>query len=147
MAQVAGITRIKISNSFTADCPGREIFNHITSRWALLILASLSENPMRFHVLRDRVDGISEKMLSQTLKTLCRDGLVHRSVEATVPPQVTYTLTALGNELADHFSAVIKWMGLRVPDILVAQVHYDQGTPGRFLEFNDLNPKNLAVQK
>ncbi len=114
------------SDPFTADCPGRDIFNHVTSRWALLILASLSEKPMRFHVLRDRVDGISEKMLSQTLKTLCRDGLVHRSAEPTIPPQVTYELTTMGIELAGHFAAVIQWMGRRVPDILVAQSRHDE---------------------
>jgi DNA-binding HxlR family transcriptional regulator len=124
--QIVENEEIFSSDPFTADCPGREIFNHVTSRWALLILASLSVGPMRFHVLRDRVDGISEKMLSQTLKTLCRDGLVYRSVEPTVPPQVTYELTHIGLELAGHFEAVIKWMGRRVPDIIAAQSRYDR---------------------
>jgi DNA-binding HxlR family transcriptional regulator len=110
---------------FTPDCPGREVFNHITSRWALLILAGLGNGPMRFHLLRDRVGGISEKMLSQTLKVLVRDGLVRRSVEPTVPPQVSYALTEVGAELSVHFAGVIQWMGRRVPDILVAQREYD----------------------
>ncbi|WP_200940209.1 helix-turn-helix domain-containing protein [Devosia sp. Root436] len=98
--QIIENERIFSSDPFTSDCPGREIFIHVTSRWALLILASLSVGPMRFHMLRDRVDGISEKMLSQTLKTLCRDGLIDRTVEPTVPPQVTYELTQIGLELA-----------------------------------------------
>lgn len=118
----------------TADCPGREIFNHITSRWSLLILVALGAQPLRFHALRDRVDGISEKMLSQTLKVLARDGLVTRTVVHTIPPQVTYELTDIGDELAAQFQQLIEWMGRRVPDILAAQHAYDasqQAAPGR----------------
>jgi len=109
----------------TADCPGRDIFVHITSRWALLILIALAQRPLRFHLLRDRVDGISEKMLSQTLKTLMRDGLVTRSVMPTVPPQVSYALTDMGEELSSHFLLLIEWMGRRVPTILACQQAYD----------------------
>ena len=111
---------------FTADCPGREVFSHITSRWAFLILAALGERPMRFHLLRDRVEGISEKMLSQTLKVLVRDGLVGRSVEPTIPPQVSYELTDIGAELSEQFAGLIRWMGQRVPDILAAQRTHDE---------------------
>jgi DNA-binding HxlR family transcriptional regulator len=60
----------------TAECSGRAVFNHIASRWGILLLVTLGEGPMRFHLLRDRIEGISEKMLLQTLKFLVRDGLV-----------------------------------------------------------------------
>ena len=85
---------------------------------------------MRFHLLRDRVGGISEKMLSQTLKVLGRDGLIRRSVEPTVPPQVSYELTEIGAELSEQFAAIIGWMGRRVPDILAAQQKHDEAADG-----------------
>lgn len=110
---------------FTPDCPGREIFNHITSRWGLLILMALGSEPMRFHVLRDRIGGVSEKMLSQNLKTLTRDGLITRIVEPTIPPKVSYQLTSIGSELSEHLHGLLRWMGRRVPDVLQAQERYD----------------------
>ncbi|MHC3469399.1 winged helix-turn-helix transcriptional regulator [Streptomyces sp. 7R007] len=68
----------------------------MTGRWGILVLSALHEQESRFNVLRRRVEGISEKMLSQTLLTLRRDGLVDRRVEATIPPRVTYSLSPLG---------------------------------------------------
>lgn len=112
-------------NALNADCPGREIFNHITSRWALLIVIALGEAPLRFHVLRERVEGVSEKMLSQTLKTLARDGLVTRHVEPAIPPQVSYDLTPMGRELSDLFQRLILWIGKNFTDIADAQARYD----------------------
>lgn len=111
---------------FTADCPGREVFNHITSRWGLLILVSLGGGPMRFHLLRDHIEGISEKMLSQTLKILVRDGLVGRFVEPSIPPRVTYELTGMGRELAAPLQDVVDCLGQRTPDIIAAQRRYDR---------------------
>jgi DNA-binding HxlR family transcriptional regulator len=113
--------------AFTVECPGRAVFNHIASRWGLLVLVTLSQasGSLRFHLLRDRIEGISEKMLSQTLKALVRDGLVVRRVERTMPPHVTYELTAIGAELAAPLQEVIARLGRRVPDILAAQLAYD----------------------
>jgi DNA-binding HxlR family transcriptional regulator len=111
---------------FTVECPGRAVFNHIASRWGLLLLVTLGEGPLRFHLLRDRIEGISEKMLSQTLKSLVRDGLVRRLVEPTVPPRVTYELTPIGEELAAPLRDVIERLGRFVPDILAAQLAYDR---------------------
>lgn len=128
---MAHVEASQSQDPFTPDCPGREVFNHITGRWALLILAALRDGPLRFHLLRDRVGGISEKMLSQTLKVLGRDGLVHRSVEPTVPPQVSYQLTEIGAELSEQFAGLIGWMGRRVPDILAAQQRHDQAADRR----------------
>lgn len=102
------------------------MFNHIASRWGLLLLVTLGEGPLRFHLLRDSIEGISEKMLSQTLKFLVRDGLVRRLVEPTIPPRVTYELTPIGGELAAPLRDLVGRLGRRVPDILAAQVAYDR---------------------
>lgn len=111
---------------FTAECPGRAVFNHIASRWGLLLLVTLGEGPLRFHLLRDRIEGISEKMLSQTLRSLVRDGLVRRLAEPTIPPRVTYELTPIGGELAAPLREVVERLGRFVPDILAAQQAYDR---------------------
>lgn len=113
------------------DCPGREVFNHITSRWAMLIVVTLHDGPQRFHAIRDGVEGISEKMLSQTLKTLVRDGFVLRLVEPTVPPQVSYMLTPLGEDLARQFRGLVRWLGNHIESILVSQHKHDKSMGAR----------------
>jgi DNA-binding HxlR family transcriptional regulator len=115
------------SGAFLTDCPGREIFDHVTSRWGLLLLLALVDGPLRFHVLRDSVEGISEKMLSQSLKILSRDGLVERLVESTIPPRVSYKLSAIGHEVAAPLNEVLRWIGRRILDIHAAQKTYDAG--------------------
>lgn len=80
-------------DAFNSDCPGRTVLDHVCSRWGTLILLSLRDRPARFYELRDTIGGISEKMLSQNLRTLTRDGLIHREVEPATPPKVTYSLT------------------------------------------------------
>lgn len=108
-----------------ADCPGREIFNHLTSRWGFLVLLALADGPLRFHAVRDQVEGVSEKVLSETLRTLVRDGLITRSVNPTVPPQVTYALSDLGREVAPLLGEVRNWLAQRVFDVLAAQSQFD----------------------
>ncbi|MET8767337.1 helix-turn-helix domain-containing protein [Streptomyces sp. NPDC004658] len=85
---------------FAKDCLPRQVLLDVTGRWGILVLSALYERPCRFNVLRRRIEGISEKMLSQTLYTLRRDGLVNRHVEATIPPKVTYSLSPLGTSVA-----------------------------------------------
>lgn len=82
------------------DCAGRVVMGHVTSRWGLLAMLALTAQPLRFHQLRDRIAGVSEKMLSQTLKLLVDDRLVDRLVEPKPPVQVTYRLTELGARIA-----------------------------------------------
>ncbi|WUI01156.1 helix-turn-helix transcriptional regulator [Spirillospora sp. NBC_00431] len=108
-----------------SDCPARQVLDHITSRWGVLVLVALKDGPLRFHQLRDRIGGISEKMLSQTLRVLRRDGLLDRSVEPTTPPSVTYTLTPLGHEGVRHLCGLIEWIARRADDVLAAQAHHD----------------------
>ena len=84
-----------------ADCPGRPVLDTVTSRWGVPILTALAERPHRFAELRDRMAGVSEKMLAQTLRGLAGNGFVLRTEAPTVPPQVTYSLTTRGQELRD----------------------------------------------
>ncbi|MGQ4730535.1 MULTISPECIES: winged helix-turn-helix transcriptional regulator [Streptomyces] len=117
---------VAMSDAFTADCPARTVLNHVSSRWGVLILASLQEGPMRFYVLRNRIGGISEKMLSQNLRVFVRDGLIAREVEATVPPQVTYSLTPIGRELAATLGGLVEWITYRIGDIVAARERHDE---------------------
>lgn len=106
---------------FPAGCPSRTVLDHITSRWGILIIMALSEGEHRWSELRRRADGISEKMLAQTLKTLERDGLVHRKALPVIPPHVNYGLTERGHELADLLIPLVTWAYNNANDILDGQ--------------------------
>lgn len=96
---------------FPANCPSRTVLEHVTSKWGALILLVLAEGqPVRWSELRRRAEGISEKMLAHTLRTLADDGLVHRESRPVVPPYVEYSLTDRGRELADLFVPVMSWI-------------------------------------
>ncbi|MCQ4044727.1 winged helix-turn-helix transcriptional regulator [Streptantibioticus rubrisoli] len=86
---------------FHTDCPARDVVDHVTSRWGIWVLISLRSNDLRFYELRESIQGISEKMLAQTLRALVHDGLVWREVEPTTPPQVTYGLTEFGRDVGE----------------------------------------------
>jgi DNA-binding HxlR family transcriptional regulator len=94
----------------SADCPSRSLLDHVTSKWGVLVLVALSRSSMRWGELRRRVEGISEKMLAQTLKTLERDGFVHREAAPTIPPRVDYSLTPEGIELTDQLLPLVEWI-------------------------------------
>jgi len=102
---------------FDTNCPSRAILDHVTSKWAVLVLASLRGAPSRFSELRRRIGGVSEKMLAQTLRTLEADGFLHREVAPTTPPQVTYSLTALGEGIAERVTGLVDWIADRIPEI------------------------------
>ncbi|WUH90677.1 helix-turn-helix transcriptional regulator [Streptomyces sp. NBC_00433] len=110
---------------FAKDCPSRTTLAHVTGRWGSLTLGALREDTLRFNELRRRVDGVSEKMLSQTLHALERDGLVVRDARPTNPPHVEYRLTELGADTADRLLALIGLVEERMPDVLAAQRAYD----------------------
>ena len=99
-------------------CPSREIPEHLSSKWSLLVLHCLSEGVHRFSELKVKIEGISEKMLSQTLKTLEQDGLVLRTVYPIVPPKVEYQLTILGSQAATKVNELISWIERNIPEIL-----------------------------
>jgi len=102
-------------------CPTRVVLDHITSKWGVLILSALSERPRRWGELRRVVQGVSEKMLAQTLRTLEADGFVLREAQATIPPRVDYSLTTRGTEVADRLRPLMQWISDNAHDILAGQ--------------------------
>ena len=95
---------------FPAGCPSRTVLDHVTSKWGVLILVALSAGPQRWSELRRRAEGISEKMLAQTLKTLEADGFVRRDAQPIIPPRVDYSLTGSGEELAALMLPLVAWV-------------------------------------
>ena len=112
-------------NVFAKACPSRGTLEHVTGRWGGLTLGALYEGSLRFNELRRRVDGVSEKMLSQTLHALERDGLVHREAQPTNPPRVDYELTALGRQVAERLLALIQCVEGAMDDVLASREAYD----------------------
>ncbi|ELP66994.1 winged helix-turn-helix transcriptional regulator [Streptomyces turgidiscabies] len=109
-----------------AMCPHRVVMEHVTSRWGVLVLMELLERPYRFSELRRAIGRVSEKMLTQTLQTLERDGLVHRDAKPVIPPRVDYSLTDLGREAAAQVRALALWTAERMPDVDEARRTYDE---------------------
>ncbi|QEU91557.1 winged helix-turn-helix transcriptional regulator [Streptomyces kanamyceticus] len=116
---------------FAKQCPSRTTLEHVTGRWGALTLGALHEGTFRFNELRRRVDGVSEKMLSQTLHALERDGLVRRDAQPTNPPRVDYQLTPLGREIAERLLTLIDFVQSRQDDVHKAQESYDEARGGR----------------
>jgi DNA-binding HxlR family transcriptional regulator len=92
---------------FARNCTSRGILENVAGKWGMLALAALNDGAYRFNALRRRVDGVSEKMLAQTLQGLERDGLVRRDVQATIPPRVEYSLTPFGEVVAGKLAELI----------------------------------------
>lgn len=113
------------TNPYIASCPTRFVLDRIANKWAVLILGLLVDQPMRFNQLRHRIEGISQKMLTQTLRNLERDGLVKRQAFATVPVTVEYSITPLGRTLAMTVDALRQWADTHISEVLVAQADYD----------------------
>jgi DNA-binding HxlR family transcriptional regulator len=109
-----------------AACPTRQLVGRIGDKWSLLVLYALVDRTLRFSELRSAVDGISQKMLTQTLRGLERDGLVHREVYAVVPPRVEYHLTELGTSLSDVIATVRTWAYGHMDEIEAARGAYDE---------------------
>jgi DNA-binding HxlR family transcriptional regulator len=103
---------------FPARCPSRVVLDHVTSKWGVLILVALTEGPQRWGELRRRAEGISEKMLAQTLKTLERDGFVDREAHPVIPPRVDYSLTERGVELASLLMPLVAWVADHADEIV-----------------------------
>lgn len=109
--------RMKAGDLMNPKCPSREVLRHVTSRWGVMILMALEEDTLRFSALRRMVGGVSERMLSQTLKWLEGDGLVERIEYDVVPPHVEYRLTPLGREGAEKVRVLADWIEVSMPDI------------------------------
>jgi DNA-binding HxlR family transcriptional regulator len=113
------------ANAYAADCPTRKILDRVGDKWAVLILLLVRDDAMRFNALRRSIEGISQKMLSQVLKSLERDGLIRRRVFATVPVTVEYSITPLGKTLAGAVDPLRDWAENNLKEVLAAQRRYD----------------------
>jgi DNA-binding HxlR family transcriptional regulator len=112
-------------DAYSADCPTRQILDRIGDKWAVLILLLIRNEPMRFNALRRTIEGISQKMLSQVLKSLERDGLIRRRAIPTVPVTVEYSITSLGTTLAAAVDPLRDWAERYLTEVLAAQRRYD----------------------
>jgi DNA-binding HxlR family transcriptional regulator len=108
-----------------AACPTRQVINRIGDRWSLLVLYALERGTLRYQELRRVVDGVSQKMLTQTVRALERDGLVARTVYASVPPKVEYALTPLGRGLTERIAGIREWAYDNMEDIELARRDFD----------------------
>nr|WP_220496232.1 helix-turn-helix domain-containing protein [Pectobacterium carotovorum] len=117
---------LPVGDVFAEKCPSRQILNHVTSRWGVLILIALLDDTHRFSQLRRRIGGVSERMLAQTLQWLESDGFVLRTAYPVVPPHVEYSLTPLGKEVGERVKELAIWVEGNLDDILAAQQSSEQ---------------------
>lgn len=110
---------------YDRNCPSRRLLDRIGDRWTVLTIGALTDGPHRFKVLTDRIDGISQKMLTQTLRGLERDGLVQRTVYPVVPPHVEYELTQTGRSLCEPLAALEEWAKAHMSMVISARESYD----------------------
>jgi len=111
---------------YTRGCPSRDLLDRIGDKWTVLVLGELAkQGACRFTELRKRLSGVSEKMLTQTLRALERDGLVHRMVYPAVPVRVEYTLTPLGQTLREPLKTLTEWSVRHIDEVLTAREEYD----------------------
>jgi len=112
-------------DAFMADCPSRKLLDRISDKWVALALASLSDGPQRYSELSRRLAGVSQKMLTQTLRSLERDGLVSRAVTPSVPVRVDYELTELGHSLQETMLVLKHWAEANMDHVEAARTAYD----------------------
>ncbi|OLT21557.1 HxlR family transcriptional regulator [Pseudonocardia sp. CNS-139] len=108
------------------DCEVRQILDRIADKWSLLVIALLDRRTLRFTQLRREIDGVSQRMLTVTLRQLERDGLVRRTVHPVVPPRVDYELTKLGTTLLETTQALVAWTETHQGEVAAARADYDR---------------------
>ena len=114
-------------NNLPGDCrPISEILSRVGDKWSVLVIAMLGDGPMRFGGLKKRIGGISQKMLTSTLRGLERDGFVTRTVYPTIPPRVDYELTALGRDLLIPVKALTTWARRNQSRVEAARARFDE---------------------
>lgn len=119
------VSKVLSPNVYDANCPTRLVLDRIADKWTALVIGLLENEPKRFSQLQRGIDGISQKMLSQTLRSLERDGLVQRTIFAEVPPRVEYQLTPLGKTLCEPIAAIRHWAEQYINEVESAQSDYD----------------------
>jgi len=117
-------------DAFLAECPSRQVLARISDKWVTLILVALADGPRRYSDLGRIIAGVSQKMLTQTLRTLERDGLISRTVTAGVPARVDYQLTRLGESLMPAVNAVKAWAETHIGQIEASRAAYDRRAAG-----------------
>ncbi|WBB65196.1 helix-turn-helix domain-containing protein [Micromonospora sp. WMMD812] len=110
---------------YDRKCGSRQVLDRIGDRWSVLVVLTLADGTKRYGDLAKRIDGVSQKMLTQTLRGLERDGLVTREVYASVPPRVDYALTDLGRSLLDLVSGLESWATTHLSEVEAARARYD----------------------
>lgn len=120
----------RVGDVYAKDCPTRLLLDRIADKWTVLLLTTLNAGPLRFNALKRRVEGVSQKMLSQTLRQMERDGLVTRTVEVGVPVSVTYDVTPLGASLVAALRPVVDWAETLMPVVEAAQAEFDRRQGG-----------------
>ena len=113
---------------FNNRCPTRQVLDRIADKWTVLIVRRLADGTMRFAELRRAVDGISQKVLTSTLRGLERDGLITRRVYASVPPRVEYTLTDLGRSLCGLVGDICWWAEASIDQVEAARARFDEAS-------------------
>ncbi|MER6392840.1 helix-turn-helix domain-containing protein [Streptomyces sp. NPDC001523] len=111
---------------YSAKCPTRQVLDHVSGKWTILVVDALLEGTMRYTELSRRIEGVSQKMLTQTLRSLEGDGFVTRTVYPTIPPRVEYELTGLGRSLAEPITALRQWTETHINEIERARARYSR---------------------
>ena len=120
-------TTLTDAEVYQGNCPTREILNRIADKWTTLLIGLLAQSESRrFNELRRAIGGISQKMLTQTLRDMERDGLVRRKIYAEIPPRVEYSLTPLGKTLCEPLDALRKWAQDHLEEVRAAQGAFDK---------------------
>jgi DNA-binding HxlR family transcriptional regulator len=114
------------ADAYCAKCPTRQVVDHIAGKWTVLIVDALSAGTMRYTEIKRKVEGVSQKMLTQTLRSLEADGFLTRTVHPTIPPQVEYTLTPLGHSLAGPISELRRWAETHINEIEEARARINE---------------------
>jgi DNA-binding HxlR family transcriptional regulator len=112
-------------SAYAKDCPSRQILDRIGDTWSVLVVMMLADGPQRYTALSRKIEGVSPKMLTQTLRGLERDGLIGRTVHAEVPPRVDYQLTELGRSLLGLVRGLEQWAVTHIDDVQAARLAYD----------------------
>ncbi|HEY7484989.1 MAG TPA: helix-turn-helix domain-containing protein [Streptosporangiaceae bacterium] len=113
-------------DAFLATCPARQLLDRISDKWMSLILVALADGPRRYSDLSRTIAGVSQKMLTQTLRAMERDGILTRKVTPSVPVRVDYALTPLGGSLLPLMRAIKQWAEQNMDAVLTARDAYDE---------------------
>jgi len=133
------VGHIETSTPFglSEDCPTREVLDRVGDKWSVLVIVLLGQRTHRFNELHRSIEGISQRMLTLTVRALERDGLVNRTIHPAVPPRVDYELTELGRTLLVPLGALNTWANAHREDIRAARERHDAKTAGRPVQASD----------